>query len=154
MNNEFAHAESPEEVLRQTATEGDPAGDGADQAERLTMIMEAEALRNALHGDPGGEGSLDGFDYPLANTEELVADEGGEDSSDDMLHAGGLHSAPLMSPERAAMHIIDAGSEDSISSLGHRDAVHGTDADSDPFDEPATSLTPEDETLIGLDPYE
>lgn len=112
MNNEFAHAESPEEVLRQTAIGGDPAGDSADQAERLTMIMEAEALRNALHGDPGGEGSLDGYDYPLANAADLVADEGDDDARDDGLLRSGRTVPPLLSPELAAMHIIGEDGEE------------------------------------------
>lgn len=58
-NKEFAHAESPEEVLRETAIGIDISGDQADQADRLTMVMEAEALRNALHGSSDGEGSLE-----------------------------------------------------------------------------------------------
>lgn len=107
MNNEFAHAESPDEVLRQTANGGDPAGDSADQAERLTMIMEAEALRNALHGDPGGEGSLDGFDYPLAGATEVQADEGDDLGVVDALDAGDVAARPMVSPELAAMHIVD-----------------------------------------------
>lgn len=121
MNNEFAHAESPEEVLLQTSTGGDPAGDSADQAERLTMIMEAEALRNALHGDPGGEGSLDGYDYPLANSGELVADEGSDDLGDDTLLTGDQHSAHLQSPELAAMHIIDEGDDELLDEVNPRD---------------------------------
>lgn len=59
MNNEFAHAESPEEVLRATSPGVDISGDQGDQADRLTMIMEAEALRNALHKNSDGEGSLE-----------------------------------------------------------------------------------------------
>ncbi|MEK9809315.1 MAG: hypothetical protein VW362_02630, partial [Candidatus Nanopelagicales bacterium] len=58
-------AQDPDEVARATQDTVDPAGDAADQAERLTMVMEAEALRNALRGDASGEGSLDGYDYPL-----------------------------------------------------------------------------------------
>ncbi len=146
MNNDFAHAESPDEVAQQTANGGDPAGDGADQAERLTMIMEAEVLRNALHGDPGGEGSLDGFDYPLAHSEELLADAGGVDALDDSLDVEGLRSAPLQSPELAAMHIIS----DDGSNEGYIEEQPGLAHPSDP----AASLTPEDETLIGVDPYE
>jgi hypothetical protein len=52
------HCARPVEVLR--ATFSDTSGDTADQADRLAMIMEAEALEAALHGRTG-EGELDGY---------------------------------------------------------------------------------------------
>jgi hypothetical protein len=118
MNEEFAHAESPQEVLKQTANATDPAGDDADQADRLTMVMEAEALHNALTGNPGGEGSFDGVVYPR--------------------HDESIHEEHGLSPEQAAMHIIE------------------TDPDAASFDSGANSeaLTAEDQTLLGLDRHE
>ncbi len=49
-------------VIQATLLEA--GGDSADQADRLAMIMEAEAIQAALQGEIG-EGSLDGYSYPL-----------------------------------------------------------------------------------------
>lgn len=48
-------SETPSDVA--DATRGAEPGDIADQADRLSMVMEAEAVRNALAGS-SGEGSL------------------------------------------------------------------------------------------------
>ena len=87
-----ADAANPAEVLRATQSFDIEPGDTADAADRLTMIMEAEAVRNGITGDNGeygGEGSLDGLLYPLEDTEHLLASEHAEDASDDPMHAGG-----------------------------------------------------------------
>ena len=63
MSERIAGSASPAEVARATAHGTDAPGDAADQAERLTMIMEAEATHNALNGG-GGEGSLDDLPIP------------------------------------------------------------------------------------------
>lgn len=108
------NSSNPAFVARETANGTDPSGDSADQAERLTMIMEAEAIRNAMRGEKGdfsGEGSLDGYAYPLEDVEEVLAMEDADDSSDDPMHAGGLNPSPWIPAENAAMHVI--GSEDS-----------------------------------------
>jgi hypothetical protein len=108
MNDEFAHAESPAEVLKQTANGTDPAGDDADQADRLTMVMEAEALHNALTGNPGGEGSFDGVVYPR--------------------HDESIHEEHGLSPEQAAMHFIEIDTDDdSIGSQAAGDALTAED---------------------------
>jgi len=145
-------AQDPNEVSRATQDTVDPAGDAADQAERLTMVMEAEALRNALHGDSGGEGSLDGYDYPLEDTEAVLAMEGAEDSSDDPMHAGGLDPAPWVPAERAAMHVVD--SDDEWDGQPVDEMEDDEDVKIDPFDRPGGELTAEDETLLGIDPYD
>ena len=121
-----AHEKSarPSDVLR--ATFSDSSGDTADQADRLAMIMEAEALEAALHGRTG-EGELDGYLYPLENAEEVLTMEDANDGSDDPRHAG--QSGVWKTAEELAMHVI-----------GDHDA-----------DE---ALTPEDETLLGIDPYD
>lgn len=147
-----ALAQNPDQVARVTQDTVDPAGDAADQAERLTMVMEAEALRNALSGDSSGEGSLDGYDYPLEDTESVLAMEDAEDSSDDPMHAGGLDPAPWVPAERAAMHIVD--SDDEWEGRPVDEMLEDDDADIDPFDKPGGSLTAEDETLLGIDPYD
>lgn len=147
-----AKAQDPDEVARVTQDTVDPAGDAADQAERLTMVMEAEALRNALHGDSSGEGSLDGYDYPLEDTESVLAMEDAEDSSDDPMHAGGLDPAPWAPAERAAMHIVD--SDDQWDGRPVDEMEEDEDVDIDPFDRPGGELTAEDETLLGIDPYD
>ncbi len=109
------NSSNPAYVARETANGSDPSGDSADQAERLTMIMEAEAIRNAMRGEKGdfaGEGSLDGYVYPLEDVEEVLAMEDADDSSDDPMHAGGLNPSPWIPAENAAMHVV--GSEDSL----------------------------------------
>lgn len=145
-------ADDPAEVARQTQDVSDPAGDAADQAERLTMTMEAEAIRSALSGDRSGEGSLDGLDTPLEDVEFLLAAEGAEDGSDDPAHAGGLRPARLLSPEESALHIVSAP-EDPLNGE-YVDEIVDDDSDVDPFDRPGSPLTPEDETMLGIDPYE
>ena len=113
----------------------DNNADVADQADRLTMIMEAEGARNGalgVEGEFGGEGSLDGYSYPLENMEDVLAMEDAEDSSDDPRHAGGLNPVPWTPAETAAMHVVGE----------------------DQQGEAITALTPEDQTLMGIDPYE
>ena len=152
MDERVVDAASPAVVAVTTQDRSGPAGDAADQAERLTMVMEAEAARAALTGDGGGEGRLEGRGRPLADTEAILAEEDAEDASDDPFHAGGLDPAPWLPAEQAAMHVVDPGFAD--------DGVDATrllaDADplTDPFDVPGVALTPEDETLLGIDPYD
>ena len=67
------------DVARETMS--DFAGDSADQAGRLSMIMEAEAVNAALLGE-SGEGDLDGYLYPLENSEEVLSMEDADDGSD------------------------------------------------------------------------
>lgn len=119
------HGDAPAEVALATQDTTDVAGDAADQATRLSMVMEAEAISAALHGAIG-EGSLDGYDYPLEDTESVLAMEGADDASDDPMHAGGLIPEPWIPAEEAAMHVID----------------------------PSVPDEPEDEVLLGIDPYE
>ena len=114
----------PDEVLR--ATQSDVPGDAADQADRLAMIMEAEAIEAALHGERG-EGSLDSYAYPLEDTEEVLSMEEAEDGSNDPRHAG--EAGRWKSSEESAMHVIGVPVE-------------------------KVELTPEDTTLLGIDPYE
>jgi hypothetical protein len=109
------NSSDPMRVARETAIGTDPSGDSADQAERLSMIMEAEAIRNAIRGEKGdfaGEGSLAGFEYPLEDIREVLALEDAADSSDDPVHSGGLTPSPWIPAENAAMHIM--GSEDAL----------------------------------------
>lgn len=114
-------------------------GDAADQAERLSMIMEAEAVQAALRGE-AGDGSADGYAFPLEDVEDLVAAEDADDASDDPMHAGGFDSQPILSAEQAAMHVVDA------------DHPYLDERDED--EDVRSGLTPEDETLLGIDPYE
>lgn len=138
----------PEEVANAT-NYSDQRGDAADQAERLSMIMEAEAIHSSLNGG-GGEGALD-MPYPLEDVDDLLSEEDAtEDASNDPMHNGGNHgdngnadASPFVSAEEAAMHVVD-----------------GDDPTDRPYfeDEAAeveySGLTPEDETLLGVDPYE
>lgn len=147
------HGDSPDEVARATAYDGGPAGDAADQAEHLSMVMEAEAIHNALNGDRG-EGSLDGSQYPLEDIEAWLSMEGAEDSSDDPLHAGGLTARPWVPAEEAAMHTVDDSDPARDRYADEEDDDERADPNFDQFDEPIEHLTPEDETLLGIDPYE
>jgi hypothetical protein len=147
MNTHVTGSGSPEDVSR---VEGwDSSGDAADQAERLSMIMEAEAVHNALRGNSGGEGSLEDMPYPLEDLEDVLAVEDADDASDDPLHAGGLRPARWVPAEEAAMHVID----DDVYVSDETDAEKA-DPDRDQFDGKPVRLTAEDETLLGVDPYE
>lgn len=112
--------------------------DVGDQATQLASIMESEAVYSQLHGG-GGEGSDDGLSYPLEDLEELVAQEDADDASDDAFHAGGMEPEPWVSAEQSAMHITNGD---------------GVIEENDPEDPPHHLLTPEDETLLGIDPYD
>ncbi|MDP2014780.1 MAG: hypothetical protein Q8L05_11200 [Actinomycetota bacterium] len=112
------------EVMQATQTE--PGGDSADQADRLAMIMEAEAIQAALQGETG-EGSLDGYSYPLEDTEEVLSMEEAEDGSNDPRHTG--EATRWQTAEESAIHVIGTKVERPV-------------------------LTPEDETLLGIDPYD
>ena len=153
MNDKVAGAASPQEVARATTHGVDGAGDTADQADRLTMIMEAEAAHNGMNGG-GGEGSLDGLGYPLEDIEDVLAMEDAEDSSDDPMHAGGLTPAPWIPAEQAAMHLIDPADLDDSTYVGDENDVERADPFRDQFDGEPRDLTPEDETILGIDPYD
>ena len=156
--DDVAGAGSPDRISRATQDIGDVAGDAADQAERLSMVMEAEAIHAALHpGSSDGsdpEGSLDGLPYPLEDTESVLAVEDASDASDDPMHAGGLQPGTWMPAEQSAMHIVDP--DDPADPLDGRYAedLADDDSDVDPFDRPGSDLTAEDQTLLGIDPYE
>ena len=130
----------------------DATGDAADQAERLSMVMEAEAVHSALNGG-GGEGSLD-IPYPLEDTEDVLAMEDADDSSDDPMHAGGLTPARWVSAEESAIHIVDPDDPNDNAYFADETDSERADPDYDQFDGPAGELTPEDETLLGIDPYD
>lgn len=144
-------SDSPSDVAR--ATQDSDVADVADQADRLSMIMEAEALRNARAGS-SGEGSLDGLDLPLEDDEFDLAEEGAVDASDDPIHAGGLTPRPILEPELSAMHVVDDVDPQRDFYLDDETDEERADTDFDQFDEPLANLTPEDETLMGIDPYE
>lgn len=153
MNERIAGSASPSEVAQATSSGTDAPGDAADQAERLTMIMEAEATHNALNGG-GGEGSVDDLPYPLEDLEDVLAMEDAEDGSDDPMHAGGLTPAPWVTAEQAAMHVVDLDDPEDSGYLDDETDVQRADPFRDQFDGPAGELTPEDETLLGIDPYD
>ncbi|MHB1065877.1 MAG: hypothetical protein ACYC2Z_00395 [Candidatus Nanopelagicales bacterium] len=153
MTDKVARAASPDEVARVMELGFDGAGDTADQADRLTMIMAAEATHNALNGG-GGEGSLEDLPYPLEDIEDLLAMEDAEDGSDDPMHAGGLTPAPWLTAEQAAMHVIDPDHLDDSAYLDDETDAERADPQRDQFDGPPHDLTPEDETILGIDPYD
>ena len=152
----IANESNPAGVLRATQSVDSEPGDTADSADRLTMIMEAEAVRNGIKGDNGeygGEGSLDGLIYPLEDTEFLLGSEDAEDSSDDPMHAGGLTPSPVVSEEVAAMHFIDIDEYvDTDKYIDDESDSENTKTRFDQFNQPVTDLTPEDETLLGIEP--
>ncbi len=154
MTKEVAGASAPDQVARATFDGVDPAGDAADQAERLTMIMEAEAARNALHGSGGGEGGFEGSPYPLEDLESTLAMEDAEDASDDPMHAGGLTPRTWVSAEVSAMHIVDLENPSDHAYADDETDAERADPFYDQFDGRPEDLTPEDETLLGIDPYD
>jgi len=129
----------------------DPAGDAADQAERLTMLMESEAIHAGLNS---GRLAPDELPYPLQDTEEVLAEEDAEDASDDPMHAGGLTPARWVSAEVSAMHVIEPTSSEDAWWLSDETDAERADPSRDQFDGPEEDLTPEDQTLLGIDPYE
>lgn len=139
---------APESLFAQ-----DRGGDAADQAGRLRMIMEAEAAHSGMNGG-GGEGSLGDLPYPLEDIEDVLAMEDADDSSDDPMHSGGLTPKRWVSAEEAAMHVVDPGAPDEVDYVGDETSTERADPDRDQFDGPVGDLTPEDETLLGVDPYD
>jgi hypothetical protein len=152
MSDRIAGAASPSEVASATHHGYEQAGDAADQAERLTMIMEAEATHNALNGG-GGEGRED-LPYPLEDIEDVLAMEDAEDASDDPMHSGGLTPKQWIPAEQAAIHVIDPSDLDDAAYLDDENDSERADPFRDQFDGQVRDLTPEDETLLGIDPYD
>lgn len=146
----FVSASSPSAINQ--PSEWDVTGDAADQAERLSMVMEAEAVHAAMNGG-GGEGSLE-ISYPLEDIESVLAMEDADDASDDPMHAGGLTPARWVSAEESAIHIVDPDDPSDDTYFGDETNAERADPDRDQFDAPIGELTPEDETLLGIDPYE
>lgn len=153
MNDRVAGAASPSQVAHETFSGMEPAGDAADQAERLSMIMEAEATHNALNGG-GGEGSLDDLPYPLEDVEATLAMEDADDASDDPMHAGGLTPRPWVTAEESAMHIVDLEDPSDDAYLDAESDTERADPYYDQFAGTPEHLTAEDETLLGVDPYD
>ena len=123
----------PDEVAAQTSPTGDAPGDAADQADRLTMIMEAEAAATGAIGTPD-------LAYPLEDLDDLVANEDAdEDSSDDPMHHGGAEGHAWVPAEEAAMHVLDDS--------GVERPMRREETGNHP-------VTDEDATLLGIDPYE
>ena len=77
-----------------------------------------------------------------------------EDASDDPMHAGGLTPAPWISAEQAAMHVIDPADLDDTEYVGDENDAERADPFRDQFDGTPRDLTPEDETILGIDPYD
>ena len=142
-----------EEVLRETAGDLGEPGDAADQAERLRLLMEAEAVAEGRAGRVG-DPSLEGASYPLEDVEDVLAMEDAEDSSDDSMHAGGLAPKRWVPAEEAAMHVVDPQRPDELSYLDDPTVSERANTARDDFEGPASELTPEDETLLGVDPYD
>lgn len=149
--DEVASAASPQDVA--TSTGGDARGDLADQADRLAMIMEAEAARVGLMGSAPVE-AADELRPPLADPEDLLSEEEADDASDDPLHGGGLHPTHWTSAEEAAIHVFDPDRPDEIRGLDDPTPAERADPGYDPFQDKPEELTPEDETILGIDPYE
>jgi hypothetical protein len=129
----------------------DPAGDAADQADRLTSLMESEAVYQGLHSAGPGTDDVPG---PLEDLEEVLAEEDADDASDDPMHAGGLTPARWMSAEQAAMHVVDDSGVEADRWLSDETDTERADPLRDQFDGTPGGLTAEDQTILGIDPYE
>lgn len=126
MSENHVHSSDPFEVALSTKRTSEIPGDAADQADRLTMIMDAEAAQAVLRGDEFV--ATDDHAYPLEDIEDVIAAEDADDSSDDPMHGGGMQPGRWVTAEESAMHVI-----------GQPD--------------PREHLTPEDLTMLGIDPY-
>jgi len=127
--------------------------------------MESELIA-ALHKEAASAGAQTGNltapvtestrleDYPLEDVEQILAEEDSADASDDPLHAGGLAPTRWISAEVAAMHVIDDAGEPMDS--GPTDPTNAEQADPshEQYDKSTRALTAEDQTLLGIDPYE
>jgi hypothetical protein len=56
--------------------------------------------------------------------------------------------------EQAAMHVVDPADLDDTTYLDDEDNAERADPFRDQFDGPVGDLTPEDETILGIDPYD
>lgn len=142
-----------DEVLSQTSGDLGEPGDAADQSARLRLLMDAEAVHEGREGrvwDP----SIEGVPYPLEDVEDVLAMEGADDASNDSLHAGGFAPNRWVSAEEAAMHVVDPQRPDEVGYLDDRTDAERTKTERDDFEGAITVLTPEDETLLGVDPYD
>jgi hypothetical protein len=126
----------------------EPAGDMGDQASRLQMAQEQEAIRAALAGRVRGTDAIEDrspFIEPLEGLDPLEADE--VEASDDPVHGGGMalsdpeqamtlrdHTA-AGNPDLAMTGLADDGAAMAVeegSSLGGDPAVRGFEDDGDP----------------------
>lgn len=130
---------------------GEPAGDIADQADRLTRLMEIADRGRRTH-PPAEPSPLER--YPLQDSEEVLAQEDAMDGSDDPMHAGGLTPARWIAAEEAAMHVVDDAGTATGAWLCDQTDAERADPFRDQFDGPTAELTPEDQTILGIDPYE
>ena len=143
----------PEEVLSQTAGGLGEPGDAADQAVRLRLLMEAEAVDEGRAGRVG-DPSIEGVPYPLEDVEDVLAMEGAQDSSNDSMHAGGIATNRWVPAEEAAMHVVDPQRPDECGYLDDPTDAERSNSARDEFEGAIDVLTPEDETLLGVDPCE
>ncbi len=151
--------------MSQAAPPPEPTPDAADQAQRLTMLMESELIA-ALRKEAASAGAQTGNPaaphsastrlerYPLEDVEETLAEEDSADASDDPMHAGGLAPTRWISAEVAAMHVIDDAGEPVDTGPGDPTPSELADPSHEQYDEPTHPLTAEDRTLLGIDPYE
>lgn len=156
--------------MSQAAQPPEPTPDAADQAQRLTMLMESELIA-ALHKEAASAGAQAGNltapvtdstrredypleDYPLEDVEQILAEEDSADASDDPLHAGGLAPTRWISAEVAAMHVIDDTGEPMDSGPTDPTKAEQADPSHEQYDKSTRELTAEDQTLLGIDPYE
>jgi hypothetical protein len=149
------HARTPSDLTAATNQAPgdltDRAGDAADQADRLTSLMESEGVYVALHSEISETEELA---YPLEDLQEVLAEEDAEDASDDPMHAGGLTPARWVSAEQAAMHVVESSGADSDRRLSDETDRERADPFRNQFDGTPDGLTPEDQTILGIDPYE
>ena len=106
------------------------------------------AFSNSINGAFGGEGSLYGLLYSLEDTEYLRAGEVAKDASDDPMHAGESTPSSVLSDEVVAIHFIDSDEY-----IYNESDSKNAEMLFDQFNQPVKELTPEDETLLGIDPH-
>lgn len=94
----------PEQVTKETLP--DSPTDTAEQADRLTMIMETEGIASTYFREPTGE-PLEEYSYPLDDTQEIMIIEESDEEEYDPTHELDRCRERLRPAEEAAMHVVD-----------------------------------------------
>lgn len=94
----------PEQVVRSTLP--DSPTDTAEQADRLTFIMEVESIASTYFREQTEEPTEE-YSYPLDDTQEIMIIEGSDEEEYDPTGELERKRERLLPAEEAAIHIVD-----------------------------------------------